>query len=156
MSPRMAVFRILAALLVLPLLGYALITGFWFHPRASTPVVGPAGAAHRAFIENRSFGDLSFVLCVSDWPHTFSRPLSLGCVVYSEGEDGRVFWSGDGSVILIRGGRDPASWNYTAAYDYRAHRRIPGESARIAALLASRGGLGPEQPRYPDGKSGDL
>ena len=53
------------------LLIFAAAVGFawWrFHPENATPVIGPLGERNRAFIENRSFGDMSFVLCVSDWP----------------------------------------------------------------------------------------
>ena len=40
---------------------------------------------NRAYIEDRSFGDMSFVLCVSDWPHTLFRPISVESVMGSEG-----------------------------------------------------------------------
>ncbi len=123
-----------------------------FYPRNATPVVGPKGGENRAFIENQSFGDLTFVLCVSDWPHTFTRPASLACVMYSEGSDSRVFWSADGSVLTVREGSNKASWNFTIAYDYDHHETLRYDSARISALLASRGGIGPEQTQYPDGK----
>jgi len=128
------------------------ITRSSFHPGNATPVIGPMGERNRAFIENRSFGDMSFVLCVSDWPHTFAKPLSIDSVLYSEDETGRVFWSGDGSVVVVREGRDVPSWTYSAAYDFEDHTILRYDSARIAALLASRGGLGLEQDAYPDGK----
>jgi hypothetical protein len=118
-----------------------------FHPSGTTPVVGPAGSSNRAYIENRSFGDLSFVLCVSDWPHTLLEPISVESVMYSEGSDARVFWSGDGSIIAVR---KPDS--YLAAYDYNTHELIRYDSARIDARIQSRGGLGQEQNGYPDGK----
>ena len=67
--------------------------------------------------------------------------------MYSEGSDARVFWSADGSVIAVR---DPRG--YLAAYDYVAHKLIRYDTSRIQALIQSRGGLGPEQQGYPDGK----
>jgi hypothetical protein len=67
--------------------------------------------------------------------------------MYSEGSDARVFWSADGSVIAVR---DPRG--YLAAYDYGAHKLIRYDTSRIQALIQSRGGLGPEQQGYPDGK----
>ena len=131
-----------AVILVLALLLAGAITWTHFYPRNATQVVGPQGRSNRAFIENRSFGDLSFVLCASDWPHTFSRPASLASVIYSEGSDARAFWSVDGSVLVVRKGSDQTSWQFTAAYDYDHHEAIRYDSTRIAALLTSRGGLG--------------
>jgi hypothetical protein len=90
---------------------------------------------------------MSFVLCVSDWPHTFIEPISVESVMYSEGSDARVFWTADGSVLVVR---KPAS--YVAAYDYNTHQLVRYDSTRMHALVQSRGGLGPEQRGYPDGK----
>ena len=140
---------VILALIVIPA---GIIAWTHFHPRNATPVIGPQGSGNRAFIENRSFGDLSFVLCASDWPHTFTMPASLGSVMYSEGSDARIFWSADGSVLAVRNGAGPSSWQFTTAYDYDHHEAIQYDSARITALIASRGGLGPEQGQYPDGK----
>ena len=118
-----------------------------FHPSGVTPVVGPAGSVNRAYIENRSFGDMSFVLCVSDWPRTLFRPISVESVIYSEGSNSRVFWSADGSVLVVR---TPTS--YVATYDYLTHELLRYGQGSMHDLIQSRGGLGPEQPRYPDGK----
>ena len=115
-----------------------------FHPTNAVPVVGPAGSSHRAYIEDRSFMDISFVLCVSDWPYTFLEPLSVGSVMYSEGSNARVFWSVDGSVIVVH-----RQGGYVAAYDYIAHELLRDRADRIYALLQSRGGLGLEQQEYP-------
>ncbi len=118
-----------------------------FHPDDVTSVVGPAGISNRAFIENCTFADPTFVLCASDWPYTFFGPISMESVLYSEDCGARVFWSFDGSVLLVR--KDGA---FTSAYDYSRHEFIYYDSFRINALVASRGGVGPEQSRYPDCK----
>ena len=124
-----------------------LIVRWKFYPPDATPVVGPSGSANRAFIENRSFGDLTFVLCASDWPHTFTEPISLESVLYSEGCNSRVFWSSDGSVLAVKDGS-----SFTSAYDYKLHETLRYDSAKISTLIRARGGLGAEQPNYPDGK----
>jgi hypothetical protein len=124
-----------------------LIVRWKFYPPNATPVVGPSGSKNRAFIQNRSFGDLSFVLCASDWPHTFTEPISLESVLNSEGSSSRVFWSSDGSVLVVK---DDSS--YTSAYDYKLHETLRYDSAKISSLIGSRGGLGAEQRSYPDGK----
>lgn len=124
-----------------------LILRWKFYPPDATPVIGPSGSTNRAFIENRSFGDLSFVLCASDWPQTFTEPVSLGSVLYSEESSSRVFWSKDGSVLVVK---DDTS--FESAYDYKLHKILRYDSEEISKLIASRGGLGAEQPRYPDNK----
>jgi hypothetical protein len=139
------------------LLGFAVMAAllcgaysWWrFHPKYSVEFVGPAGARHRAFVENRSFQDIGYVLCVSDWPYTFLEPLSVESVLYSEGSDCRVFWSADGSVVVAR---DSASSELKATYDYKEHVLTRYDSTRMQALIDSRGGLGPEFSDYRDGK----
>ena len=120
-----------------------------FYPKHAVEFIGPAGTEHRAFVENSSFQDISYTLCVSDWPYTFWKPLYVESVMYSEGSDCRVFWSADGSVVAAR---DSASSDYKAAYDYKKHELIRYDSTRVQALLAARGGLGPEFSDYRDGK----
>ncbi len=124
-----------------------LIIQWKFYPPNATAVIGPSGSTNRAFIENRSLGDLCFVLSASDWPHTFAGPASLGTVIGSEGSNSRVFWSVDGSVLVVK---DDAK--FESAYDYKLHQVIEYDSDKIRKLIASRGGLGAEQPSYPDGK----
>jgi hypothetical protein len=135
---------IVAILVVAVLL---LIVRWKFWPPDATPVIGPLGSNNRAFIENRSFGDMAFVLCAADWPHTFTEPVSLGSVLYSEGSNSRVFWSSDGSVLAVKD-----DILFTSAYDYHLHETLRYDSAKISALIKSRGGLGVEQSSYPDGK----
>ncbi|MCX6855500.1 MAG: hypothetical protein NTV80_11425 [Verrucomicrobia bacterium] len=67
--------------------------------------------------------------------------------MHSEGSDSRVFWSADGSVVAVR---DPRG--YIATYDYTSHDLIRYDTDRMHALIESRGGLGPEQQGYSDGK----
>ena len=138
---------IVSTVVILVVAVLLLIVRWKFYPAGATPVVGPSGSANRAFIENRSFGDLSFVLCASDWPHTFTEPISLESVLYSEGSNSRVFWSSDGSVVAVKDGS-----SFTSAYDYKLHDTLRYDSAKITMLIASRGGLGTEQRNYPDGK----
>lgn len=120
-----------------------------FHPSQAVEFVGPAGTRNRAFIENRSFQDIGYTLCVSDWPHTFLKPQSVASVMYSEGSDCRVFWSVDGSMVVARDSQTSA---YEAAYDYTHHELFRHDSPRLQALLKARGGLGPEFSDYRDGK----
>jgi hypothetical protein len=144
------IFRIIRRLLVFGLVLFAGFTWWRFHPDDIMPVVGPAGSLHQAYVENRSFQDMGFTLCVSDWPHTFLKPISVGSVLGSEGPAGRVFWSADGSVIAVR-----QSDGYVAAYDYSKHQLLGYRPDRIEDLIQSRGGLGPELQEYPDQKDGD-
>ncbi|RYD60206.1 MAG: hypothetical protein EOP83_19940 [Verrucomicrobiaceae bacterium] len=130
------------------------ITWGRLHTGSSTPVTGPMGETNCAFIENRSFLDASFVLCVSDWPHTFTKPVQLGEVLPSEGPAGRMFWSLDGTVLAVRDDVGYSAWMYSSAYDFENHEVVRCDSDRIAALLASRGGLGPEHDQYPTEKGG--
>lgn len=138
---------IVSPIVILVVAVLLLIVRWNFYPPDATPVVGPSGTKNRAFIENRSFGDLTFVLCASDWPHTFTRPISLESVLCSEGSSSRVFWSSDGSVLVVK---DDSS--YICAYDYKLHETLCYDSAKISALIGTRGGLGSEQRSYPDGK----
>jgi hypothetical protein len=126
------------------------VLSWWIsHPSDVIPVIGPAGARNRAFIEDRSFGDISKVLCASDWPYTFSQPNALGTVTFPEAYSASwVYWSADGSVLAFRvvhrGQTVPV---YEAAYDYRKHASLD-YTDNIEALLESRGGLGPEHTRW--------
>lgn len=147
------VVRILVILSVCIILGPLLLFccySWWqFHPHNPTPVVGPAGPRYKAFIEQRGFGDIGFYLCVSDWPHTFPAPITLGSVPFSEPPyDGIAFWSMDGTVLAIR----KKDNTYHEAYDYQTHELIRYRTERIEELMASRGGLGPKHERYPDAK----
>ncbi len=90
---------------------------------------------------------MCFVLCVSDWPHTFLNPISVESVLYSEGSYSRVFWSADGSVVAVRDLR-----GYTATYDYTSHTLNRYDTDTMNALIEARGGLGPEHQDYSDGK----
>jgi hypothetical protein len=111
--------------------------------------VGPAGTKHRAFVENRSFQDISYTLCVSDWPYTFLEPLSVESVLYSEGSDCRIFWTADGSVVLAK---DSQSLELKATYDFKNHELIRYDATRMRSLIDTRGGLGTEFSDYRDGK----
>ena len=136
------------------LLFFALVWG-GFHPSKSIAVVGPAGPKYRAFIENQSFGDISFSLSVSDWPYTLLEPISVESVLYSEGADCRIFWSADGSVIVARDSETADSSGLRATYDYLKHELIRYDKTRMQALITSRGGIGPEHQDYSDGKDWD-
>jgi hypothetical protein len=120
-----------------------------FHPALAVEFIGPTGAQNPAFIENRSFQDIGYTLCVSDWPYTFLKPLSMESVMYSEGSDCRVFWSVDGSAIVAL---DSDSSEYRAAYDFTHHQLIRYDTPRMQALIDARGGLGLEFSDYRDGK----
>ena len=139
--------RFLISVALIIALLFSLFVWWSFHPSGTVPVFGPAGPKYRAFIEDRSLGDMCFVLCVSDWPYTFIEPISVGSVLYSEGSDSRVYWSVDGSVIAVRDRE-----GYLAAYDYRSHDLIRYDAGRMRMLIESRGGLGPEHRGYSDGK----
>jgi hypothetical protein len=148
--------RILLSFLITSLLLVAfLLSAFvWlqFHPSKSIAVVGPEGPKHRAFIENRSFLDVCFVLCVVDWPHTFIKPISLASVPCSEGPNCRIFWSKDGSVIIAHDS-DAAvddTTGLTAVYDYKNHELIEYDTKRMQELIWARGGFGMEHKDYPD------
>jgi hypothetical protein len=136
-----------SCIVILIIAVFILILKWKFYPPNSIPVIGPLGSTNRAFIEDRSFGDLAYVLCASDWPHTFTEPVSLGCVLYSEGSNSRVFWTTDGSVVVVKD-----DTKFESAYDYKLHKILLYDSEKISNLITSRGGLGAEQHRYLDNK----
>ena len=76
--------------------------------------------------------------------------------MYSEGEDCRVFWSADGSVVVARDSAATGLSGLKAAYDYNRHEFIRYDTTRIQALVTSRGGIGPEHQDYSDGKDWDA
>ncbi len=140
-----SVAPLILKLMLLCSLSFSLFTWWRFHPSGVIAVVGPAGQTNWAFIQTGLFGDPASVLRVSDFPHTLIQPLPLGEV---EGAKSRAFWSADGSVLVTRGSDE----QYQAAYDFTDHRTLH-HWVDITELLKSRGGLGPEQPNYPGGKS---
>lgn len=142
-------FGTISSVATLVAVGLTLIVFEKFYPQNATDVVGPMGLKNRAFIEDCSFADTVFYLRASDWPYTFAEPISLGSVLYSEESNSRVFWSCDGSVLAVKDGS-----SFTSAYDYKLHETLHYDSAKISKLIGLRGGLGPEQPSYPDGKGG--
>jgi hypothetical protein len=129
---------------------------YWgrFHPSDLTPIVGPAGPKHRAFVEDRSFSDISLVACASDWPYTFRGPFALGTLTFPEAySSAKLFWSRDGSVLAFlvvhRGKTEEV---YETAYDFRDHVSLQYRHDQIAALIQARGGLGPQFNEYSERK----
>lgn len=129
---------------------------YWerFHPSDLTPIVGPAGPKYRAFVEDRSFGDISLVACASDWPFTFREPFALGTLTFPEAySSAKLFWSRDGSVLaFLVVHRGKAEEVYETAYDFRDHVSLKYRHDRIAALIEARGGLGPQFNEHSDRK----
>ena len=126
---------------------------YFFHPSYSTPIVGPAGPRHRAFIADvGGFGLCELLVSASDWPHTFSEPFVLGDVFRADLYDSSsVFWSQDGSVLVLRvrpHGR--AAEIYEAAYDFQTHAALSHCHDQIATLVQARGGLGPKSDAYSE------
>lgn len=145
-----------SSLVFVALVSCIILSLYWsrFHPSDLTPIVGPAGVKHRAFVEDRSFGDISLVACASDWPHTFRQPFALGTLTFPEAySSAKLFWSRDGSVLAFRVvHRGHAAEVYETAYDFRDHVPIKYRHEQIAALIEARGGLGPQFNEYSESK----
>lgn len=134
-----------------------------FFPTSRLEVASPGAGKFRAFTRNEGFGDMSINLYASDWPHTFLAPARIGDLYWPERYSASAYWSGDGSLVVIR-----TEWNtgpgiyFTGAYDFREHRHhqaayLPQDGGqihhRISSLLEARGGVGPSVPQE-DGKGG--
>ena len=125
----------------------------FFHPSYSTPIVGPAGPRHHAFIADvGGFGLCELLVSASDWPHTFSKPFVLGDVFRGDLYDSAsIFWSQDGSVLVLRvKPHGQAAEIFEAAYDFQTHTALSHCQGQIAALVQARGGLGPKSNAYSE------
>jgi hypothetical protein len=146
----------IAMALVLPIGALCFLVWIDLHPPDATPVVGPAGASHRAFFVDQSFDEPSFVLYASDWPY---RPLglrSLGEIGGSERYPSpEVRWSSDGSLLIVRAvERGENSLKVISYYDFKNHNAPDLTPSAMDALVNKRGGWGPAFPYIPDGKGG--
>ena len=133
-----------------------LFTGFWarFYPSGRTPISGPTGFTYRAFIEDRSFNDISLIACAADWPYTFRKPFALGDLYFPQAyTSAKLFWSKDGSVLVFRViHHDENTEVSETAYDFQEHVSMEYNHEAIDRLIQSRGGLGPQFNAYSESK----
>ena len=142
----------------------ALIQFTRFYPYDRVELSDPGNPGNRLFAERRSGSRMSIFICVSDWPHTFLKPVILGQSNWSDKYlESNFFWSKDRSLIVWRT-RQPkwAGAKYERAYDYMHHELLDSHilrlnidecSERIEKLLVERGGMGTEVINIPDDKS---